>query len=71
MSKKYKKVCMALNYIEQLLALASSVAECNLLFFTFFFYIFTFTSSVSIPIGSMSSAVGLKICVITAGIKKN
>ena len=37
MSKKYKKVCMALNYIEQLLALASSVAECNLLFFTFFF----------------------------------
>ena len=62
MSKKYKKVCMALNYIEQLLALASSVAECN--------SIFTFTSSVSIPIGSMSSAVGLKICVITAGIKK-
>ena len=40
---------MALNYIEQLLA---------------------FASSFGIPIGIISSAVGLKICAITAGIKK-
>ena len=62
MSKKCKIICMALNFIEQLLALASAVTRCV--------SIFTFTSSVSIPIGIMSSAVGLKICAITAGIKK-
>ena len=62
MSKKCKNVCMALNFIEQLFALASAVTGCV--------SIFTFTFSVSIPIGIMSSAVGLKICAITAGIKK-
>ena len=32
--------------------------------------IFAFTSFLGIPIGIRSSAKGLKICVITAGIKK-
>ena len=32
--------------------------------------IFTFASLVAIPVGITSSAVGIKICAITAGIKK-
>ena len=31
----------------------------------------TFTSLVRVPVGITSSAVGLKICTITAGIQKN
>ena len=30
----------------------------------------TFTSILCIPLGNTSSAIGLKICAITAGIKK-
>ena len=62
MSKKYKKVYMALNYIEQLLVLASPVSRCV--------SISAFTSLVDIPIGIVSSAVVLKIGAITTGIKK-
>ena len=62
MSKKHKKVYRALNYIERLFILISTVSGCVSIsaFFSFF----------GIPIGIMSSATGLKICVITAGIKK-
>ena len=63
MSKKYKKVYMALNYIEQLLVLASAVSRCV--------SISAFTSLVNIPIGIVSSAVVLKIGAITTGIKKH
>ena len=59
MSKKHKKV---LNYIEQLLILVSTVSG--------YVSISAFASLVSIFIGIMSSAIGLKICVITAAIKK-
>ena len=34
------------------------------------FYISTFASLVGIPIGITSSAIGLRLCAITAGIKK-
>ena len=61
-SKKHNKVCRVLNYIEYLLILISTV--------TGFFSIFSFTSLVGIPISITNSAIGLKICVITAGIKK-
>ena len=61
MSKKHKKVCTTLNYIEHFLILASTI--------TGRVSIFAFDSSVGIPIGFTSSAAGLKICVITAGIK--
>ena len=61
-SKKQNKVCRVLNYIEYLLILISTV--------TGFFSIFSFTSLVGIPISITNSAIGLKICVITAGIKK-
>ena len=46
-----------LNYIEQL----STVTRCV--------YISAFASLVGISIGIMSSAMRLKICVITSGIK--
>ena len=61
MSKKYKKVDRVLNYTEHLLILISTVTGCV--------SISDFASLVGIPIGIMSSTIGLKICVITAGIK--
>ena len=62
MSKKYKKVCTALNYIERFLTLPSTITGC--------ISISAFASLLGIPIGITSSAIGLKICTITAGIKK-
>ena len=62
-SKKYKKVSRALNQIEYLLIPASMVTGCV--------SISTFASLVAIPIGIASSAVGLKVFSIAAGIKKN
>ena len=62
MSKIYKKVFRVFNYIEYLLTLISTVTEC--------ISISAFASLVGIPIGITSSAIGLKICVITVGIKK-
>ena len=62
MSRKLKKVCRTLNYIEHLLNLFSTVTGCV--------SISSFSSLVGIPIGIMSSAIGLKICVTTTGIKK-
>ena len=51
-----------MNYIEHLLILISTVSGCV--------SISAFASLVGICIRITSSAVGLKICVITAGIKK-
>ena len=62
MSKKHKKVCKTINYIEHFLILASAITGC--------ISISVFTSLVGIPAGITSSAIGLKICAITAGIKK-
>ena len=62
MSKKHKKVCITLNYIEHFLILASTISGCV--------SISAFASLVGIPIGITSSAIRLKICAITAGIKK-
>ena len=61
-SKKHKNVCMILNYIEHLLILASVVTGCV--------SISDFAFLVDIPISNESSALGLKICARTAGIKK-
>ena len=61
-SKKHKKVCRVLNYIEHLLLLISTVTGC--------IPISVFASLVCIPIRNTSSEIGLKISVITAGIKK-
>ena len=62
MSKKHKKVYVVLNYIEHLHILGFTVIGCvsNS----------AFSSSFGIPVGITSSPLGLKICVITVGIKK-
>ena len=62
MSKKHKKVCRVLNYIDHSLTVISTITGCV--------SISAFASLVGIPIGITSSATGLKICVITAGNKK-
>ena len=61
MSDKYKKTYKYLNYVEYLLILASTVTGCV--------SISSFPSLVCVPVGITSSAVGIKICAITAGIK--
>ena len=62
MSKRHKKVCTALSYTEHFLILASKITGC--------ISISAFTSLIGIPIEIMSSAINLKVCAITAGIKK-
>ena len=62
MSKKHKKVCTTLNYIEHVLILASTITGC--------ISISAFTSLIGIPMRITSSAIGLKTCAIFAGIKK-
>ena len=62
MSQKYKKTCKYLNYVEHLLILASTVTGCV--------SISVFASLVAVLVGITSSAVGIKICAVTAGIKK-
>ena len=62
MSKKHKKIFATLNYIEHFHILASTITGCV--------SISAFASLIGIPIGITSSAIGLKICAITAGIKK-
>ena len=61
MSRKHNKVCTTLNYIEHFLILASAV--------TGFISISAFVSLVGIPLGIMSSVIGLKIFAIAARIK--
>ena len=62
MREKYKKTCKYLNYVEHLLILALTSTSCV--------SVSTFASLVCVPVGITSSAVGIKICAITAGIKK-
>ena len=62
MSEKYKMIWKYLNYVEHLLILVSTVTGCV--------SISAFASLVCIPVGITSSAVELKICAVTAGIKK-
>ena len=63
MTRKHKKVCRVLNYIDHSLIAISLI--------TGGVSISVFASLVVIPIGIMNSAIGLKICVITTGIKKD
>ena len=62
MCKKYKKVYTTLNYMKHFFILASTVTGCV--------SICAFGSLFGISVGTTSSAIGLKICAITAGIKK-
>ena len=61
MSKKHKKICTTLDYIKHFLILASSITGCV--------SISAFVSLIVSPIGITSSAIGLKICAVTAWIK--
>ena len=61
MSEMCKKACKCLNYVEKLLILVSTAISCVL--------ISAFASLVFVPVGITSSAIGLKICAITVGIK--
>ena len=66
MSKRHKKVCRTLNYIEHFPVLASAVTGCV--------SICVIVSLVGIPIGIASSVVVVvvvvEICTMTAAIKK-
>ena len=62
MSKKHKKVCRVLNYIEHSLDVTTTITR--------WVSISVFGTIVVIPIGIASSPIILKICVTTAGIKK-
>ena len=58
MSKKHKRFCKTLIYIEHFLIFATTITGCIL--------ISAFTSLLGIPIGITSSGIGLKICAIAA-----
>ena len=60
--KSTKKFCTTLNYIEHFLILASTITGCV--------SISVFASLIGITMGVASSAIGLKICAVTGGIKK-
>ena len=62
MSEKYKKTCKYLIYVEHLLILVWAVTGCA--------SISAFASLIAIPVGITTSSVGIKICAITAEIKK-
>ena len=61
MSNEHKKVCRTLNYIEPFLVLAFAITGCVT--------ISAFASLFGVPIGFTSSAIGLKSCATTVGIK--
>ena len=61
MSKKHKKVFRVLNYIEYLLILVSTITGCV--------SSSAFAFLIGIPVGITSSKIGLKLCIMTAGIK--
>ena len=62
MSEIYRKTCKYLNYIANVLILASTITACV--------SISAFASLVDINVGIRSSSVGISICAIIAGIKK-
>ena len=62
MSKKYNNTYKYLNYVQHLLILVSTVTGCVSMS--------AFASTVSVPIDITSPVVEIKICAITADIKK-
>ena len=62
MSRKQKKICTTLNYVELFLILASTVTGCV--------SISAFASLLGIPIGITNSVKVLETCGIVAGIEK-
>ena len=63
MSEKYKKTCKYLNSVQSLLIIPSTV-NCSV-------SISAISSLVCVPVGIMSSAVGIKIYAMIAVMKKS
>ena len=63
MSENHKKICKYINYVVQLLLLASTV--------TAYVSHSAFSSLTCVHVGMTCCPVGIKICVITSGIKKD
>ena len=61
MGEKHKKDCKALNYFEHFFVFDSAVSGCV--------SISIFASLIVAPVGIASSAVEIKICAVTVGIK--
>ena len=61
MSKKYKKTCKYLNYVEHFLIWASTVTDS--------ISVSGFASTLAISAGITNSVIGIKTCPITAVIK--
>ena len=62
MSENHEKVCMTLNYFENFIVFFYAVSGCV--------SISEFVSLIGVPLDITNSAVGLKVCAITAGIEK-
>ena len=62
MNQKYKKTFKYLNYVEHLSLLVSTITRCV--------SISVVASLVCVLVGITSSAIGVKVCAITGGIKK-
>ena len=62
MSKKHKKVCTTVNYVEHFFILASAATGCS--------SVFAFASLIGIPIWTTSSVIGLRYCPIAGATKK-
>ena len=60
-SKKHKKVCTILTYIEHFLIWASKITGC--------ISISAFSSLLGFPMGIANSAIGLKLCATTSGTR--
>ena len=60
--KSLKKTCKYLNYVEDVLILASTAIGCVT--------ISAFSFLVCVPVGLTSFAEGIQMCAITTGIKK-
>ena len=60
--EKHKNVSMVLNYFEHFLVFVSAVSGCV--------SISEFVSLIGVPVRIIGSAIGLRICAITLGIKK-
>ena len=63
MSERYNKTWKCLNYVENLLIVASTLSDSA--------SISAFASLVVIPVSITSSPVGMEICTIAAGVKKH
>ena len=61
MSRKHKKTCTILSFIEHFLYLASTITGCT--------SVSAFAPLIGIPIEIMGATIGIKICAIAAGIK--